>query len=521
MAPEPPWRATPQIPAPTVCPMSPRLRLQRASFAFDDLRPLLDAVDVHFPTGWTGLVGPNGAGKTTLLRVLAGELPCAGVHAEPAGLVVHRLDQRLDHPTEAVAAFAGAWDRAALRLQSRLGLDPEQVERWTTLSPGERRRWQVGAARWQAPDVLLLDEPGNHLDASARAALVDALRGFRGIGVLVSHDRALLDALTVRTVRLERGAVRVVEASWSEAEAVWAADDAHLRDQLDQAQRADRSARRQLVQARQRAAQATRSRSLRHVDRRDRDARSAGAKAAAAKAEAAHHRSLARAHQAAHRAHATVARAERPSDLGRDLQIELTPCRKAVLATLQGPVSVGGQVLIESVDLTLHRDDRVWISGPNGAGKSTLVGALLSATSLAPGRRLVLPQELTEPQARELTDRLAALPADRRGAVLSLVAALGVPPPRLLGARRPSPGEARKLALALGLLDDRALLVLDEPTHHLDLPARRRLQAALCAYPGAVVLVTHDQALGAAVGTTRWHVEAGRLQVREVAALVP
>ncbi|MCA9569840.1 MAG: ATP-binding cassette domain-containing protein, partial [Myxococcales bacterium] len=161
--------------------MSPSLRLVRASFAFADRRPILDAVDLHLTPGWTGLVGPNGAGKTTLLRILAGELPCAGVHREPADLRVHRLHQRLDAPEADVLAFAAAWDKRALRLQSRLDLDPTGMDRWPTLSPGERRRWQVAAARWLEPDVLLLDEPGNHLDRQARDALLDALSGFRGI----------------------------------------------------------------------------------------------------------------------------------------------------------------------------------------------------------------------------------------------------------------------------------------------------------------------------------------------------
>jgi len=488
---------------------APRLRLQRASFAFDDLRPLLDDVDLHFPLGWTGLVGPNGAGKTTLLRLLAGDLPCPGLRAEPPGLVVHRLDQRLDLPSEAVQAFAWAWDKPALRLQSLLGLDPEALERWPTLSPGERRRWQVGAARWTSPDALLLDEPGNHLDVEARERLVEALRDFPGIGVLVSHDRALLDALTTRTVHLTRGRVRVVDAPWSRAEAVWAAEDAERRDQLASARRADARARRQLVQARQRAEGAGRARSLRGVDPRDRDARSVNRKAAAAKAEAAHLRTLGRALTAADRAAQTLAAAERPEDLGRDLVFPFTPCRKAVLAQLSGDVMVGDQAVLVGVDLILRRTDRIWVSGPNGAGKSTLLRALVRQVMLAPERVLVLPQELGPADVEVLLGRLGALPADGRGRVLGLVAALGVRPQRLVASARPSPGEARKLALALGLADDRALLVLDEPTHHLDLPARRRLEAALRHYPGALLLVTHDEALGAAVATGRWRVGGG------------
>ena len=85
------------------------------------------------------------------------------------------------------------------------GWIPTALERWSTLSPGERKRWQIGAALAREPDVLLLDEPTNHLDAEAREWLVSALRRFRGVGVLVSHDRELLEALTTSTLRVHAG----------------------------------------------------------------------------------------------------------------------------------------------------------------------------------------------------------------------------------------------------------------------------------------------------------------------------
>jgi len=98
-----------------------------------------------------------------------------------------------------------------------------------------------------------------------------------------------------------------------------------------------------------------------------------------------------------------------------------------------------------------------------------------------------------------------------RGRVLSLVAALGVDPDQLLASAQPSLGEARKLRIALGLGQYAWALVLDEPTNHLDLPSIERLEAALSAYPGALVLVTHDDELAARLTTERWHVGSGRV----------
>jgi ATPase subunit of ABC transporter with duplicated ATPase domains len=105
------------------------------------------------------------------------------------------------------------------------------------------------------------------------------------------------------------------------------------------------------------------------------------------------------------------------------------------------------------------------------------------------------------------------MPSALRGDVLSIVAALGVDPGRLLVSAAPSPGEARKLAIALGLGRQAKAVMLDEPTNHLDLPSIERLQSALARYPGALVLITHDDGLARACTNTRWLVEHGTVSV--------
>ena len=153
------------------------------------------------------------------------------------------------------------------------------------------------------------------------------------------------------------------------------------------------------------------------------------------------------------------------------------------------------------------------VAGPNGAGKTTLLRAMLAASRLPEERVLVLPQDLRADEERAVLTAIRALPPRVRGRVLSLVAALGVDPDRLLASAQPSPGEARKAAIALGLGRHAWALVLDEPTNHLDLPSIERIEAALAAYPGALLLVTHDDAFAARCTRVVWRVEEGRVRV--------
>jgi ATPase subunit of ABC transporter with duplicated ATPase domains len=185
----------------------PAVHLNKLSFRYSTAVDVLVDAEVHIGPGWTGVVGANGVGKTTLLQLVAGRLtPQEGTLAiDPGDAVVVLCEQTVDHPTPDTERFAGSWEGLDAALRGRLELDVDEFERWPNLSPGERKRWQVGAALSQEPDLLLLDEPTNHLDSEARQLLLSALGRFSGVGMVVSHDRTLLEELTTRTLRIVRG----------------------------------------------------------------------------------------------------------------------------------------------------------------------------------------------------------------------------------------------------------------------------------------------------------------------------
>jgi ATPase subunit of ABC transporter with duplicated ATPase domains len=374
----------------------------------------------------------------------------------------------------------------------------------------------VGAALSSNPDLLLLDEPTNHLDAEARDRLITTLRGFRGIGIVVSHDRTLLDALTTRTIRFDQGGIRCWRGSYVEARVAWEREEREQLDSYRKLQSEKKKLKRRLADTRQKRAVAeSRMRtSKRMKSAKDADARGRFKARRRRSAEVGLGRET---HKLRGRIDRVAERAKGfdfKKALGRSLEVDYVPSPVPRLMSLEiDELRVGDALLLREVHVQVARESRVHVAGPNGAGKTTLLEHLMERLGVPASRILYLPQELTPPQELSLLEELQASPASEQGRVLSIVAALGVDPEALLASARPSPGEARKLALAFGLARQVWALVLDEPTNHLDLPSIERIEAALADYPGALVIVTHDDAFARRCTHTVWELRDGRVRI--------
>jgi ATPase subunit of ABC transporter with duplicated ATPase domains len=491
------------------------LRTHGVGVAWAASTPIFEKVSLVLDRGFYGLVGANGAGKSTLLSILAGELaPHEGTVALcPRDAVVSYCRQEVDARDAEIDALAERDDGLAAELRGRLALTPDQLDRWPTLSPGERKRWQIAAALARQPDVLLLDEPTNHLDADARKRLVGALRRFAGLGVVVSHDRSLLDALTTSTLRVHHHAVTRYKGRFSEAKESWERESAEAEAAHAVARERVRAAEAHLDAARRTQAAASRSVSarVRMKGPRDSDARGVMATTKAQWAASKAGRVTAVARTELERAQRSVPIVERDPTLGGRVFATYERAPTPILFHLdQAVLRRGDHVVLRDVRITIGREDRVRIEGPNGAGKTTLLEGL--AASLArPERVLLLSQELSFTSKAQCLARLRQLQPEPRGRLLAIFAALGSEPERVLQAEADhlSPGEARKLLLAEALSQQVWALVMDEPTNHMDLPSVERLEAALAAYPGAIVLVTHDETFASKTTTRSLRVEGG------------
>ena len=499
----------------------------RKEFAGD---PLFDGVS--FSVGRRdrlALSGANGAGKTTLLRAIAGETSLQGgelAFAKGTRLALH--DQRpprelgftlrdyaLSGARDLLAAEAelrelehamarGAHDEATLgryaRAQARLehaggwawrdhaasvvrglGFEDSDLDRTLdSFSGGELTRASLARALAVRPDLLLLDEPTNHLDVERLEWLEDELESVDAAVVLVAHDRWFLEAVTTATLELEAGRGTFFPGPWHE----W------RREKAARAVAAERTAERV-------------SADIERLDRFVARFRYKKSKAKQAQAKLTQIGRLEKKRSAARREHESLTRRSRP--LGFDF---LQPPRsgRVVVEAEHVTLAAGEKRLLDDASLVLERGEKVALVGANGSGKTTLLEAILGRHELVSGTvRLghgAVPAYFSQ-HTQELPSRGSALDAT--------VAATGLTRPQaqtLLGrflfsgwetheraVTALSGGERRRLSLVLLVASGANLLVLDEPTNHLDLESREALEAALEAFPGTVLVVSHDRAL--------------------------
>jgi ATPase subunit of ABC transporter with duplicated ATPase domains len=497
-----------------------RIILDNLSFGFDS--PLFERVSVGFESGWTGLVGGNGTGKTTLLRLIAGDLtPNEGRVRRPPNTRITWCRQESHGQLAELSAFALDDTKAAARWRGLLGVEAGQLERFTQLSSGERKRWQLALALSQEPDVLLLDEPTNHLDAEARHRIGEALRRFGGCGILVSHDRTLLEALSTSTARIENAGIELYPGAYSAARARWDAERRSIINAKAELEQVAARLSRRAGEQRRRAESAERDRSAsrRMKSRHDHDARSMLAKNQAEAAGRRLARDAAALDTRVSRVRSELGALHVERELGGELFADYVPWSKPiVLRVAFDALIVGGRRLLGPAALDVTRTDKLAIVAANGSGKTSLLRELCRQNPAALAQSVYLPQSLAPDAQLELEARLGALDRASRGRVLGFVATLGSEPDAILRSSAWSPGQARKVALALGLATHAPALVLDEPTNHFDLPSIERLERLLVAFPGAVVLITHDDGLAARVGTRFFGIEAEQLVERPAVA---
>ncbi|MFO0737892.1 MAG: ABC-F family ATP-binding cassette domain-containing protein [Labilithrix sp.] len=486
------------------------------------------------------LVAPNGAGKSTLLRLIGRELePDAGnvvirketsfayyrqshevaatgdvlgafmaafgdiveartelIAAQEAAASGEQSDlDRLAHATERYHVAGGdALEHKVAAIAAKLGFSDHDLTRpVASLSGGERGRLHLGVVLAQQPDLLLLDEPTNHLDLDTIAWLESWLRSYRGAVLIVSHDRAFLDATCPTTLEVGTRGLRVYPLRYS---------DYAVQREID-------LERERAVVERQQA----------YIEKTKEFIRknTAGQKANQAQSR---RKTLAR-----------LEEIEQPEDVwavAEKIAFRFAPAARSgdiVLDASALAARRGERQLFAAVDLLVRRGERIGIVGPNGSGKSTLLklladrGAPEDSGNIRRGTNLQIgyyDQHLGEVDPRrtaveEIRSVRGDLNVEGARTYLARFRFYGDNALRVVGGF--SGGERARLALAKLLLEPKNLLFLDEPTNHLDIPAAEILEEALMGFEGTVLLVSHDRRFLENTATRVVSVRDGRVDI--------
>ena len=493
-------------------------------------RPLFKNATALIASGWkVGLIGRNGTGKSTLLRLIREEVE----HPTNDSAIRLNKNARLGWVAQEVAAtddtimdvvLAADQERHKLMQQSETETDPDKLgeiyERLTDMdawnadtraaivlmglgftpddfhratkefSGGWRMRAAIAGVLVSEPDVLLLDEPTNYLDLEGAAWLEGYIRRYPHTVIMVSHDRELLNRSVTHTLALEHQQLMITPGGYDDWMTLQAAKTAQLT-----AQKAKQDAEKAHLQA--------------FVDR---------FKAKASKARQAQSR---------------VKMLEKMQDIAIPIAERTTPfsfpapkgkLAPPMLQLEDADLGYGeGAKILSGVNLRLDPDDRVAIVGANGQGKTTLVKSIAQRLPLMTGERKASASlrigYFSQDQLDELTAGetvldhvLQKLPrgtaqSKARGAA----AQMGFSHEKVeTYVEKLSGGEKVRLLLGLMSIDKPHVLILDEPTSHLDIDSREALIYALNDFPGAVVLITHDVYLAEATADQLWLVNKGR-----------
>ena len=494
------------------------------------VEPTIRNVTATFPAGWTGFVGDNGSGKTTLACVVCGLLrPDAGV-VSPSFFSTY-CDQSTEEPPGNLEDFAVAYDRAAIKLRNELSIGDDWPWRYDTLSCGQQKRLQVACALWSAPDVLVVDEPTNHVDASTRQALFAALSKFKGVGVLISHDRVLLDALCSQCLFIANGTATMRPGGYSQASSQVALERSSAIHAREIAQKEKARTEREAQRRREEASRVQARRSGKGIAKNDSDARAKKRHYIVSGQDGKAGKLSARMQDRLEKAEDDVADSKVEKRYDAHVWLDAEPSKRKVLFRMEpGRIAVG-ESLLSLPALFIGNTDHIGLVGDNGSGKTTLVKKIIAgisadtssidtslidtsfmdATSANTGRAdtrvLYIPQEPDMLQKEKTLKKMRELTSAQRGQVLSIVAQLNSDPDCILEGDTVSPGEMRKIMLALGILESPELLVMDEPTNYLDLGSTETLERLLSVYPGALLLVSHDTSLVSSATSITWRIQ--------------
>lgn len=465
---------------------------------------VLDNVNLDICRGEKiGLVGRNGTGKTTLANILTGNLDYDEGHIVTSRqqLNIGYLRQRESEPEIHLNSLSNQnINGEFMRIASHLGI--KEIADWSderiqNLSGGEKTKLALAKVWALQPDLVVLDEPTNHMDYEGIKYLISEIGNYPGAVIIISHDRYFLDQTVSKIAELEKGTIQIYPGNYSfyrEAKRKERESKKHIYESQQKEQRKIEEAIKQLRTWSEKAHRESRKKSGGMIGGKEYFRKKAKKRDQAVKSQI---KRLEKMRESA------IARPEKEIEVNFDLKLE-GKRGKRILTADSISKSYENLILFEDSSFYINRGEKIGILGPNGCGKTTLIKTILGEEALDKGELFISPsakiayisQELPAEEKYSLKDLVKNWHLEKQKYIFDLLVQLGISFDRLsVSLGDLSRGERMKIDIGLAIVGEYDLLVLDEPTNHLDLPSREALEESLIMFPGTIIMVSHDRYL--------------------------
>ncbi|MDQ7061227.1 MAG: ATP-binding cassette domain-containing protein [Sulfurimonas sp.] len=398
---------------------------------------IFEDLSLEFTEGWSCIVGANGSGKSTLLKLITRELKAQGGTIKGNSLSYY-CAQSTENMPDNLEEFMLTYTSKAFKIRDLLNIEDAWTYAWETLSHGERKRLQLALALFVEADVLLIDEPTNHLDNKSKDIVIQALKSFKGIGILVSHDRELLDTLSRSTIILKNQEIRIFKTSYTNAINEYYKNLEHLQNDKLKQNTELKKLKKSIQNQHEKISQSKKRMSKKTLKSGDSDAKG--------KID------MARFTGKDKNDGTLVAKLQAKEKKITDNNIHTQKTYQTGITVKAQrnrnifPLVVKANVLKISEEKTLsfpilsiNEHEKIAIVGENGAGKSSFIEHLLSTYDLE-GECLYIPQEINEEKSKKIFDAINDLPREIKGEIYTIIQRLSSDSKKLQDSFAPSPG---------------------------------------------------------------------------------
>jgi len=479
------------------------LKINNLSFKYENIN-IFTHLNISFTSTWSCLVGCNGSGKTTLLKLIAKILKPDFGNIEGNGLVYYCPQELYEKPL-GYEEFVYSYNSYSFKIKQLLEIEDEWLYRWETLSFGERKRIQIAIALFMQVDVLLLDEPTNHLDIKTKKLVLKSLEAFKGIGILVSHDRELLNSLCINTYIIKNEEVYHFKTSYDTAIKELNSHFNHLYKENEKIDLKLKKLKNDIQIQKEKVSRSKQRFSKKDIDKKDKSQKE---KINLAKLTGKDKNDSKLVSTIVSKTDDLVRKKsdlEKVYDTGILIKEQKQKASKLFISLEKGEINLYNQKILTYPKIEITNKDKIAIIGDNGVGKSSFLAYIINF--LEGVKYLYIPQELDSSQIDFLFEEIQKLDNEKKGELFTFVQRLSSNPKKLLNSKTASPGELRKLLIAKALLDEIELIILDEPTNHMDLDSIVSIEEALKEYKNSLIIISHDMQFIKNIRAKIWQIE--------------